>query len=49
MAMHVAFPYVDILRYGGSIPGQKEGTAVFACPDVDTLNVFKIERIEEES
>ena len=20
MAMHVAFPYVDILRYGGSIP-----------------------------
>lgn len=49
MAMHVAFPYVDILRYGGSIPGQKEGTAVFACPDVDTLNVFKIERIDEEA
>ena len=22
MAMHVAFPYVDILRYGGNIPGQ---------------------------
>lgn len=21
MAMHVAFPYVDILRYGGTIPG----------------------------
>lgn len=21
MAMHVAFPYVDILQYGGSIPG----------------------------
>lgn len=31
MAMHVAFPYVDILRYGGSIPGQEKGTAVFAC------------------
>ena len=45
MAMHVAFPYVDILRYGGSIPGK--GTAVFACPDVDTLNVFKIECVEE--
>ena len=28
MAMHVAFPYVDILRYGGNIPGQKEGTAL---------------------
>ena len=49
MAMHVAFPYVDILRYGGQIPGQSEGTAVFSCPDVDTLNIFKIERIEEES
>lgn len=23
MAMHVAFPYIDILRYGGSIPNQK--------------------------
>ena len=48
MAMHVAFPYVDILRYGGEIPNQEKGTAVFACPDVDTLNVFKIERIDEE-
>lgn len=47
MACHVAFPYIDILRYGGSIPGQKEGTAVFCCPDVDTINVFKIEKIDE--
>lgn len=46
MAMHVAFPYIDILRYGGEIPGQEKGCAVFACPDVDTLNVFKIERID---
>lgn len=48
MAMHVAFPYVDILRYGGEIPGQEKGTAMFSCPDVDTLNIFKIERIEDE-
>ena len=47
MAMHVAFPYVDILRYGGEIPGEAPGTARFCCPDVDTLNIFKIERIEE--
>ena len=47
MAMHVAFPYVDILRYGGSIPGQPEGTAVFCCPDADVINVFKIEKIEK--
>lgn len=44
MAAHVAFPYIDILRYGGNIPHQKEGTAVFCCPDVDTINVFKIEK-----
>ena len=47
MAMHVAFPYIDILRYGGRIPGQPEGPAVFCCPDVDTINVFKVEVVEE--
>ena len=47
MAMHVAFPYIDILRYGGKIPGQSEGTAVFCCPDVDTLNIWKIEKITD--
>lgn len=46
MAMHVAFPFIDILRYGGKIPNQPEGTALFACPDVDTLNIFKIQRID---
>lgn len=25
MAMHVAFPYVDILRYGGEIPPARRG------------------------
>lgn len=47
MAMHVAFLYADIIRYGGSIPGQPDGTAVFSCPDADTLNIFRVERIEE--
>ena len=46
MVMHVAFPYIDILRYGGRIPGQPEGTAVFCCPDVETINVFKGEVVE---
>ena len=49
MAMHVAFPYIDILRYGGEIPGNPPGTAKFDCPDVDTLNVFRIQRLEEDS
>ena len=49
MAMHVAFPYIDILRYGGSIPNQKDGEAVFCCPDVDTINVFKIEVVDGQA
>ncbi len=47
MAMHVAFPYIDILRYGGKILGQKEGEAVFCCPDKDTINVFQIKVVKE--
>lgn len=47
MAMHVAFPYIDILRYGGSIPGQAPNTAVFCCPDADTMNIFKIEKVDD--
>ena len=46
MAMHVAFPYVDILRYGGEIPPGKDGEIKFCCPDSDVINVFKIEKIE---
>ena len=45
-SLHVAFPYIDILRYGGHLPGQEDGTAVFCCPDVDTINVFRIEIVE---
>ena len=47
MAAHVAFPYIDILRYGGSIPGQPAGEATFCCPDVETINVFRIRREDE--
>lgn len=47
MAMHVAFLYVDILRYGGQIPGNEPGTAVFVCPDADTLNIWKAEIVTE--
>ena len=39
---------IDILRYGGSIPGTEPGTAVFCCPDVDTINVFKVEVVKDE-
>ena len=43
MAMHCAFPYIDILRYGGKLPGQPDGTAVFCCSDADVVMVFKAE------
>ena len=49
MACHVGFPYIDILRYGGSIPGQNLGEAIFSCPDADTLNIFKVEVVQGES
>ena len=47
MAMHVAFPYIDILRYGGEIPPSKSGDIRFCCPDCDVINVFRIEKLEE--
>ena len=47
MACHVGFPYIDILRYGGTGPGNEPGTAKFCCPEVDTLNVWIAEIVEE--
>lgn len=41
LAMHVLFPMIDILRYGGNLKSN-----CFCCPDVDTINVFKIEKID---
>lgn len=43
MAMHVAFPYVDILRYGGTLPVSSQGDFRFCCPDADVVNVFRID------
>ena len=42
MAMHVAFPYLDILRYGGDPPRRPDGSIAFCCPDPDVINVFRI-------
>ena len=47
MAMHVAFPYVDILRYGGTLPARPDGSFQFCCPDVDVINVFRLD-VEKE-
>ena len=42
MAMHVAFPYIDILRYSGTPPKASNGEICFCCPDGDVINVFRI-------
>ena len=42
MAMHVLFPMIDILRYGGKLKNE-----LYCCPDVETINVFKIEKVDD--
>lgn len=44
MAMHVAFPYIDILRYGGEPPKAECDEIRFCCPDSDVINIFRIEK-----
>ena len=48
MAMHAAFPYIDILRYGGTLPTGKDGDFRFCCPDADVINIFRLEVKEKE-
>lgn len=48
MMLHTAFPYIDILRYGGQVPGgASPNKCKFCCPDADVINVFEIEKIEK--
>lgn len=42
MAMHVAFPYIDILRYGGQLPEGTTDEFRFCCPDADVINIFEL-------
>ena len=42
LAAHVLFPMVNILRYDGKLKSDR-----FCCPDVGTINVFQIERIDD--
>lgn len=47
LAMHVLFPMIDIARYGGELPISSKGDARFCCPDADVINVFRIEKEED--
>lgn len=46
MVMHVAFPYIDILRYGGEIPqpGQKKGQPYSAAPMWKLLMYLRLKK-----
>ena len=48
MAMLVMFPFIDILRYGGALPGPSvsEDRIRVCCPDADVINIFEIEKTE---
>lgn len=48
MAMHVAFPHIDILRYGSAPHKASNGEFRFCCPDADVINVFRLE-VEQET
>ena len=48
MAMHVAFPYIDILRYGRSVPTAHNEEIRFCCSYSDVINIFKIEREDSD-
>lgn len=48
MALHAAFPFIDILRYGGKFPEGNGLCTRVCCPDAEVANVFQIEKIEEE-
>ena len=43
MVMHVAFPYIDIIRCGGTPPKTSNGEIRFCCPDADVINIFRID------
>ena len=43
MAQHALLPYIDILRYGGTLPGMKGNRFRVACPDAEVINIFEIE------
>ena len=49
MASHIAFPYVDILRYGGNFGGDNPYETTFWCSDPKTIIVYKIELVKEEN
>jgi len=44
-AFHSLFPFVQVLRFGGSFPWEKDASkATVACPDAENPVVFELRR-----
>ncbi len=41
-AYNSIFPFMQVLRFGGSFPWEKEGEALVGCPDPHNKVVFKL-------
>jgi len=48
MGMHVAFPYIDIIRYGGTPLVAKNREVHFCCSDSDVTNILRLEVMQQE-
>lgn len=45
-AFHALYPWLQVLRFGGKIPWEKEKEVSLACPDHKNQVVVKVFRIE---
>ncbi len=49
LAMHIAFIYADILRYGGEFKSETNPHKIsFCCPDTKTINIFQVEIVDDK-
>ena len=48
MGCHRGHQIGDTFDFDTELPSQPDGSIVFCCPDVDVINVFKIEVVEEK-
>lgn len=46
-AYNSIFPFIQVLRFGGSFPWEKEGEATVCCPDPHNTVVFKL-KVQED-
>jgi uncharacterized repeat protein (TIGR04076 family) len=46
LAYNSIFPFLTVLKYGGTFPWQEDPDVVMAsCPDSEVVNVFELRRV----